>query len=76
MAEEVVAGADDGVAGEFHFVDWGEDVDFWIAFFGWMQEHGFGEVEFFGDSLFLVLGEVDIGDFHDGDGVAAESIWF
>jgi len=57
--EEIVRSSNSGVAGKRNFRHRGEDVYFAFAgsssFFWEMEEDDFGEVEFGGDELFLLL---------------------
>lgn len=58
VLEEPGGGADGWMASEGNFAVCGEDVNsaFLVAGFGFVDEDGFGEVEFSGDVLFLGLG--------------------
>lgn len=59
LAEEPVCGADGGMAGEGDFAFNGEDVDGAFGGVGdWVDEDGFGEIEFESYDVLLALGEL------------------
>jgi hypothetical protein len=70
-----MAGANDGMTGKQYLVGRSEDIHLRNSILiGRMQEDSLREVELPGDLLLLLLRQLDIVDFYNGDRVAFESI--